>query len=75
MPTKHTVQEGECVSSIAHDYGLLPNTVWEYEENRTLRELRKNPNVLLPGDVLVIPDKLYQLLQLRLTVPYLSDHP
>lgn len=57
MPTKHTVQEGECVSSIAYDYGLFPNTVWEYEENSKLRELRKNPNVLLPGDILVIPDK------------------
>jgi len=57
MSTKHTVQEGECVSSIAHDYGLFPNTVWEYEENRKLRDLRKTPNVLLPGDVLVIPDK------------------
>ena len=57
MPTKHTIQEGECVSSIAYEYGLFPSTIWEYQENSELRKLRKDPNVLFPGDVLVIPDK------------------
>ena len=57
MATSHTVRQGECITSIAAQYGLAPETVWAAPENRDLKELRGNPNVLAPGDVVVIPDR------------------
>src|SRR5438105_358348 len=57
MPEQHTVQSGDCISSIANEHGFFPDTVWNDSANAALREKRKNPNVLAPGDTVVIPDK------------------
>jgi N-acetylmuramoyl-L-alanine amidase len=38
------------------EHGLLPATIWDDPANSDLRKRRKNPNALLAGDVLVIPD-------------------
>jgi len=57
MARAHTVRQGECISSIAERYGLFPETVWEAPENRDLKTKRGDPNILAPGDVVVIPDK------------------
>jgi len=57
MPTNHIVQQGECVTQIACAYGLLPATLWRDGNNDRLRQARHHPNVLKPGDTLVIPDK------------------
>jgi len=57
MAPSHTVRQGESITSIAARYGLSPESVWEAVENRDLKELRGDPNVLAPGDVVVIPDK------------------
>lgn len=57
MPTEHTVVEGECISSIAFAHGFFPDTLWNHADNSALKSLRKDPNVLLVGDVVVIPDK------------------
>lgn len=48
---------GECVASIAFQYGFYPDTIWNREENAPLRQTRENPNVLLAGDLLFIPEK------------------
>lgn len=53
----HRVQKGECLASIAARYGHLWKHVWDHPENAPLRDKRKDPNVLHPGDVLFIPDK------------------
>ena len=54
----HTVKPGEHLSGIALRYGFSNyRTVWEDAGNKQLRELRKNPHVLLPGDVVHIPSK------------------
>ncbi|HEY9141621.1 MAG TPA: LysM domain-containing protein [Bryobacteraceae bacterium] len=55
MPN-YTVQQGDCVTSIADQYGLLWTTVWNHPNNNQLRQLRKDPNVLHPGDQLFVPD-------------------
>lgn len=53
----HTVQQGECVNSIAASHGFFWETIWKASENLDLRQERTNPNHLLPGDELVIPDR------------------
>jgi len=55
MPKTHTVVQGDCIDKIAYEYGFSPETIWNHPDNAKLRELR-DPNVLLPGDVVVIPD-------------------
>jgi hypothetical protein len=57
MPISHTVKEGESVSSIAARYGFFDRTLWDLPENAALKKLRTNPNVLLPGDIVFVPDK------------------
>jgi hypothetical protein len=56
MPSHYTVQQGDCISSIAYEHGLLPDMIWFYAENAELKRKRKDPNVLMAGDVVVIPD-------------------
>jgi Putative peptidoglycan binding domain len=58
MPEQHSVKPGEAICKIAKKYGFRKwRTVWEDGANQPMRDLRKNPNVLHPGDVIVIPDK------------------
>ncbi len=52
----YVVNAGDCLSSIAEQYGFLWKTLWE--ANPELKSLRKNPNVLYPGDVVKIPDQV-----------------
>jgi hypothetical protein len=52
----HRVAQGECLSKIAHRFGLADwKAVWEYADNGPLREKRKSPHVLLPGDTVAVP--------------------
>lgn len=53
---RHTVRQGENVHSIAQKYRSDANKIWSHGRNRHLRENRRNPNCLLPGDVLFIPE-------------------
>ncbi|AKQ68846.1 hypothetical protein A176_005758 [Myxococcus hansupus] len=57
MARTHTVEEGDCVSSIAHAHGLSPQHVWEAPGNEALRQERTSPHVLKPGDVVALPDR------------------
>jgi hypothetical protein len=50
------LQQGDCLSSIALTRGFDPKTVWEHGDNADLRERRTNPNALLPGDSLFVPE-------------------
>jgi N-acetylmuramoyl-L-alanine amidase len=53
----HTVQQGECISSIAHHYGFTDwRTIWNHANNADLRRRRPNPNILRAGDRIFIPD-------------------
>src|SRR5690606_17426642 len=52
----HRVAQGECLSTIAHRFGLESwKVLWDHPENAPLRERRKSPHVLLPGDVVAVP--------------------
>jgi N-acetylmuramoyl-L-alanine amidase len=57
MPTTHQVQQGECLVSIAESYGFFWETLWNLPENKAIRDARRDPTVLLPGDVVTIPEK------------------
>jgi hypothetical protein len=56
MPRQHIVRHGESIESIAFLHGMFWETVWNAEANATLRELRREPNILVAGDVVVVPD-------------------
>jgi len=51
----HVVGQGESIDSIAAQVGHRPETVWDAQENRELKEKRKDPHVLHPGDRLFVP--------------------
>ncbi len=58
MAEYHTVDQGEYLGLIAKNYGFASyQPIWNHDNNADLRALRKNPNVLLPGDQVFIPDK------------------
>lgn len=58
MSTVHKVEPGECLSSIAMAYGFTDwRKIWMDPQNAGLRQQRKNPSVLLPGDQVFIPDR------------------
>jgi Putative peptidoglycan binding domain len=58
MATHHVVAQGECLSSIARQYGFLDyRTIYNHPSNATLKKNRPDPNVLHPGDEIFIPDK------------------
>jgi len=57
MPFNYTVEQGDHLSKIAKDNGFTDYTIiWDHPNNATLKNKRQNPNVLLPGDQVFIPD-------------------
>ena len=58
MPIKHVVEAGDTMVSIAHRYGFREwRTIYEHSANADLRRARPDPDVLQPGDSVVVPDK------------------
>ncbi len=57
MPKTYIVKQGDCISSIAFKYNLFPDVIWDHSDNANLKNDRKDPNALFPGDKVVIPDK------------------
>ena len=57
MPTRYTIRQGDSIVDVAYRHGFFADTVWNHPDNTELRERRKNKNILMPGDVLIIPDK------------------
>jgi hypothetical protein len=53
----HIVKKNECIASIAEQYGLHWQTIWNYPDNAELKKKRKDPNVLMEGDQVVVPEK------------------
>jgi hypothetical protein len=58
-------QQGDCIYSIAARAGHLWQTVWNHPENRELREARKDPGILLPGDRVFVPQLKVKSLMLQ----------
>lgn len=51
----YTVQQGDTTSSLAQKHGLFWETIWNNPENEQLKNIRKNHNILFPGDKIFIP--------------------
>ncbi len=52
----YEVQQGDCIESIASDHGHFWGTIWNHPNNQQLKQKRKNPNILLAGDNVFVPD-------------------
>ena len=58
MPEMHTVVQGEHLAKIADAYGFKDfNAIWNHPNNAALKNKRKTPHVLYPGDEVYIPDR------------------
>jgi hypothetical protein len=57
----YTIQQGECLSSLAAKLGLTSwKDLYYYSGNEELREKRPSPNILAAGDVVAVPDSALQ---------------
>ena len=58
MATTHIVKVGESLTTIALKYGYSDGLfLYNHPSNAGLRKRRPNPNIILPGDTVNIPDK------------------
>jgi hypothetical protein len=53
---RHRVKPGDSVVKLAEAHGFFPDTIWDHPDNADLKALRKDMNILMPGDVVVLPD-------------------
>jgi N-acetylmuramoyl-L-alanine amidase len=56
--TLHIVAQGEHLAGIALEHGFGDyRAIWNHSQNAALKKKRQDPNVLLPGDEVFIPDR------------------
>ena len=56
MPS-HKVVQGDCFLSISETNGFFWETLWNHPQNAELKKQREDPAILLPGDVVFVPEK------------------
>ncbi|HJZ59724.1 MAG TPA: peptidoglycan-binding domain-containing protein [Gemmataceae bacterium] len=52
----HPIAAGDCTWSLAALYEVPAEVIWNEPKNAALKDKCKNPNTLLPGEKIVIPD-------------------
>jgi len=63
MPLNYTVADGDSITSLAYQYGLYTDTIWNHPSNAALKAQRESMDVLMPGDVVFIPDKRIEAIE------------
>jgi hypothetical protein len=53
----YTAKQGDCIASISAEFGFAPDAIWGHPQNATLKALRQDLHVLMPGDEVFIPEK------------------
>lgn len=57
VPSKRTIRPGESLLQLAYEAGFDSwKRLWHHEANEDLRAAREDPQVLLPGDEITVPD-------------------
>jgi hypothetical protein len=57
MAEWHTIEQGECLSSLAAQHQLPSwQTIYNHSNNAAFRQEHPNPNVIFPGELVYIPD-------------------
>lgn len=55
----YTVKQGDYLAGIARKHGFSDyRSIWNHPQNSRLKQQRQDPNILYPGDVLFIPDRM-----------------
>jgi N-acetylmuramoyl-L-alanine amidase len=54
----YIVKQGDCINAIAESCGCFWETLWNHDGNASLRGQRLNPNLLMAGDRVFVPDKI-----------------
>src|SRR5437016_451913 len=54
----HTIKPGEWMRQIANDHGFTDwEAIFQLPENQPLRDAKRDPNQLLPGESVFLPDR------------------
>lgn len=53
---KFVMKEEDSLFTVAYDYGHIWQTIWFDDENVEVRDIRKNPEGVIPGDRINIPN-------------------
>ncbi len=53
----YVVRQGDYLTKLAHRLGFSAERVWSHPKNAELKELRKEMDILWPGDLLHLPDE------------------
>lgn len=61
----YVIKQGDYLLKVAHTLGFNADEVWNDGKNAELKKLRKDPAMLVAGDILFIPDEPKKGLQLN----------
>jgi N-acetylmuramoyl-L-alanine amidase len=63
---RYVVKAGDSLSLIARKFGFMDyKTIYNHPENAAFKEKRPNPNLISPGDVIIIPEKKQKTAQVQ----------
>jgi len=61
----YVIKQGDYLLKVAHLLGFDADEVWDSGENGELKQLRTDPSMLKPGDILFVPDEPKKRLRLN----------
>ena len=56
----YVIRGSDYLSKLAHKFGFDADAVWNDPNNSDLRKLRTNPEILLAGDILQVPESSFE---------------